>query len=592
MRLCDSFSVYAWRTLGLGLGLVLLFAIACGASATATPRPTSAPAATSAPVPTAVPAATSAPVPTAVPAATAVPPAPASAAVGKLTLMLPQLGNERWDNPLQNGAVLSYNRLQGAELAARDEDSKLIPGLASEWGLSADGLTWTWTLRKGAKFHDGKEVTAEDAFWTFQHYFGHDETRGALDIAIAGGVQRWAKNTEKVTMAGDTMSWTMVSVNSGLAAEMSEAGPTAYKIMPKGGDKYWEEQDSADYDKNPIGAGPMVLTKQVIADRMEFERFDDYYYQPANGLPEDRRMKFAELDLLLVPEESTRGAALQAGEADIVPASLEGRDQIEAGGGRLVFGREGNYLMVYTVGAWKPEFPVTDKRVRQALAYSIDKELMRDNLFGAEVFEIKGWSIVTPSSLGYTPAADPFPYDPDKARALMAEAGYPNGDNFGTLIVDTWVSASFPFMTESAQLAASFWEKELGIDVDVRIGDEADIKKRVLTEELYGHLLWRDNETRMDTAGGINYWLGDPKLDSRLHEDQSLFDQIQAAASTIDPAARSKAYNELVLRLKDESYQLSFGYVNIPWGVGPNVAEWTPFSLALYPSALHTVVLK
>ena len=185
MRLCDSFSVYAWRTLGLGLGLVLLFAIACGASATATPRPTSAPAATSAPVPTAVPA------------ATAVPPAPASAAVGKLTLMLPQLGNERWDNPLQNGAVLSYNRLQGAELAARDEDSKLIPGLASEWGLSADGLTWTWTLRKGAKFHDGKEVTAEDAFWTFQHYFGHDETRGALDIAIAGGVQRWAKNTEK-----------------------------------------------------------------------------------------------------------------------------------------------------------------------------------------------------------------------------------------------------------------------------------------------------------------------------------------------------------------------------------------------------------
>ena len=64
------------------------------------------------------------------------------------------------------------------------------------------------------------------------------------------------------------------------------------------------------------------------------------------------------------------------------------------------------------------------------------------------------------------------------------------------------------------------------------------------------------------------------------------------ASAVIDPVAREAAYVDVVLRQAEEQYQISVGYVNIPWGVGPNVAEWTPFSLALYPSALHTVVMK
>ncbi len=582
MRFSNSFSAYAWRTFGLGLGLVLLFAIACGASATATPRPTSAPAATAVPA-----AATAVPVPE----ATTAPPAAGTPATGKVILMLPALGNESFDAPLANGAVLSYNRIIGHELIARDENSSLIPGIASEWSISDDGLTWTWKIAKGYKFHNGQEITADDVYWSFMHMFGHDDTGGALDIATAGGVQRYAKTTESMSSTSDSFSWTTTHVESGLGASMSAAGPSTYPVLPKR-DVLWSNESIAEFDKNPIGAGPMSLSNHILADRMEFERFDDFFYQPANGFPEDRRMKVAELTLLLVPEEATRNAAIQAGDADIIVTSMEGRKQIEDGGGRMVFGREGNYVMVYGVGCWNPEFPCTKKAVRQALAYSLDKELMRDKLWGAEVFEVKGWSIVTPSSLGYSEAADPYPYDPEKARALMAEAGYPNGDGFETLIVNTWVSASLPFMPESAQLAASMWEKELGIDVEVRIGDEADTKKKVLTEELYGQYLWRDNETRMDTASGINYWLGDKKLDSRLHENDEIFKMILDASAVIDPVAREAAYVGVVLRQAEEQYQISVGYVNIPWGVGPNVAEWTPFSLALYPSALHTVVMK
>jgi peptide/nickel transport system substrate-binding protein len=160
---------------------------------------------------------------------------------------------------------------------------------------------------------------------------------------------------------------------------------------------------------------------------MGFERFDDDYYQPKYGLPEDRRVNFTSLDLHLVPEEATRVAAMRAGETDIAPVSLASKEQVEKGDGRIVFGQEGSYFRVSMYGCWAdaelefPGFPCQDRRVRQALDYAIDKELMRDTLFGGpEVMVVKGWGIVNPSTIGYSPELDPYPFDPDKARQLLA----------------------------------------------------------------------------------------------------------------------------------------------------------------------------
>jgi peptide/nickel transport system substrate-binding protein len=139
-------------------------------------------------------------------------------------------------------------------------------------------------------------------------------------------------------------------------------------------------------------------------------------------------VNFTLLDLRLVPEEATRVAALRAGDADIAPVSIGARRQVEAGGGRVVFGEEGVYFFARQYGCWKPQFPCHDKRVRQALAYAINKEVMQNQLYGGpEVMQVKGWGAVTPSTLGYSPDLDPFPFDPVKARQLLAEAGYPVG---------------------------------------------------------------------------------------------------------------------------------------------------------------------
>ena len=101
------------------------------------------------------------------------------------------------------------------------------------------------------------------------------------------------------------------------------------------------------------------------------------------------------------------------------------KNQVEAGGGRVIFGAEAAYFRVVQLGCMNPQFPCNDIRVRQALNLAFNKELMRDQLYGGpEVMQVKGWGSISPSTIGYSPELDPYPYDPDKARELLAEAGY------------------------------------------------------------------------------------------------------------------------------------------------------------------------
>ena len=305
----------------------------------------------------------------------------------------------------------------------------LLPGIATKWEISNNGKTWTFTIRDGVKYHDGTTLTAEDVWWSFMHYWGKDASGSAVELVTQSSAQSQARNTEKIEQtAPNTVSLTGKIADAGFpAAILSETGGNWYGVMPKRPKVHDHGQDTA-YDRNPVVAGPMKLVRHVPAEVMEFERFDDFYYQPKNGLPEDRRVKFKSLALRLVPEEATRVAALRAGEADIAPASLNTKKQVEAGGGRLVFGPEGVYMYIRVMGCYRTQFPCHDKRVRQALAYGFDKNVIRDKLFGGpEGFHAKGWTHVNPSAIGYSPEVDPWPYDPAKDRQLLADAGYPGG---------------------------------------------------------------------------------------------------------------------------------------------------------------------
>jgi peptide/nickel transport system substrate-binding protein len=584
----------ATRIVMVLLALTLALVIACG-GAPAAPDPTAtspaAPASDATPTtaPTA-PVASDTAQPTSTPQMVA-PPAEVEVNPGKLTIMVGDLSTERFDTIFARGGQGNrvYGRILHGFLISDNEKREMMPGIASQWDMSADGLTWTFTIREGVKFHNGSEVTPEDVLWTLQHYYGPQAFEYVTSVAAT-----LSRAMDRIELTGtDRVSLTTKEPRTDFAAIVSEAGDVWYPIMPRRA-TVGDTEEAAAYDNNPIGAGIMRLEKHVQASVMSFERFDDYYYQPDNGFPEDKRVKFQSLDLFLVPEEATRVAAVRAGEADIVPASLATKQQVEAGGGRIVFGQEGVAVEAKLYGCWEPQYPCHDKWVRQALDYAIDKELIRDRLYGGpEAFQVKGWFSITPTTIGYTPELDPWSFDPDKARQLLADAGYPGGQGFGKLIVNTNPSTAMPFQVEAAQLAAEFWRRELGLDVEVRVGDSAGLNEMARAGELNGQLLWKDNETQVDPTIVIINRYGDPESPTRLHDDPELFRLVQQETFQIlDPDKRAEATKKLLLRLRDESHMLGIGYANIPWGVGPRVVTWEPYPLAGYPSALHTITLK
>jgi peptide/nickel transport system substrate-binding protein len=478
----------------------------------------------------------------------------------------------------------------GGFLISANERMEMVPGIASQWELSDDGLTWTFAVREGVKFHDGTDLTPQDVLWTLRYLFGPE----ALEYTLwDADLLRISRDMDRIELSEpNSVGVTTKKPFTDLAFLVSETGSQWFHIMPKRAQLHDEAVELA-YDTNPIAAGPMRLVEHVQASVMKFDRFDDFYYQPKNGLPEDRRVNFQSMDMFLVPEESTRVAAVRAGQADIVPASLATKEQVEAGGGRLVFGTEGVAVEVRLLGCWEPQYPCRDKRVRQALDFAIDKELIRDRLYGGpEVFEVKGWSLVTPSTIGYTPELDPRPFDPDKARQLLADAGYPGGQGFGKLIVNVAPAASLPFAVEGAQLAAEFWKRELGLDAEVRVGDKTSNTELQKTGKLNGQVLWSDNETRPDATSTMNGKYADPTGTSRLHEDPELVRVVQEAFGILDPGQRAEASKKLYLTLRDENYHISIGYANIPWGVGPRVLTWRPNPLSTFVSAPHTITLK
>jgi peptide/nickel transport system substrate-binding protein len=569
-----------WQMVLPALALVLVLAVACGAAAPAAPQEGQT---TDSSPPQPPVAAQDTPAPT-----SAAQPAPASQDVavhpGKAVIMVGGWGGRF--APLHSTNCHSYQISFHDFLIRSDQDRQYIPGMATEWKVSEDGRTWTVTLRDDAVFHDGTPVTAEDVEFTWLQSWGP----GSIPIATSSTALNMARNVEKIEqISPNQVSITTINVDSSVPNLISDAtGSCQGVVLPK---KFWEGFDIFDtdrivaYDQDPVGAGPVKMLDHIPEELMAFERFADYY-------DEERSLKISGVDLRKVPEEATRAAALRAGEVDIAPVSPDTQGQVEEGGGRIVWGQEASYMEVRPLGNWLAGTPFSKKEIRQALQYALNMKEF-EALFGEGVFVPKGWSFVTPNTVGYSPELDAYPFDPEKARELMAQAGYPNGEGFGKLIINTWNSRAVPFLPESAELAANFWRTELGIDAEVRVGDETALKDAANnTGSLYGQIIWRDNEARVDGVSTLRSGFATPDNEGRSHNNPEIFGLARQGIAVIDPSQKQATLVKTYQRLRDEGYRFSIGYVNIPWGVGPRVVEWSPQPMAFYPSALHTIRLK
>ena len=531
--------------------------------------------------------------------APAAPPAMEPVYSGQVTVMTNNFGAERFDSVYGStgkdikdiaGHLVSRDLLDGASLT--------VPGIASRWELSDDGLTTTFTIRRGVKFHDGTELTAEDAAWSLQHCMG-PEAKDHITNAVCIGYSSNMERIEQLTIDQVRVVSTVPIPEMWGYGSKGSGGHMVGRVIPKR-DTLWDEEEAQAYDRNPIGAGLIKLVEHRQGESMTFERFEDYYYQPANGFPTDHRLQFSLYKVVAAPDASTRIAALRAGDADFGRVSLDAASQIEAGGGRMMYSPQALAFEVQQWGCFNPQVPCHDKRVRQALSYAIDKELIRDELYGGtDVMHAKGWSVVGPSTIGYSPELDPFPFDPEKARQLLAEAGYPGGEGFGEYIINVPLG-SLPLKSESGQLVGEMLRENLGLDVDVKVWDGGVHWNNLKSDprSYDGQLMWTENDGRTDAAGSNKFWylnyqdrMDDPPLQA-LHDNPELERLGQFALTQIGREGEQEAFNTWYRALHDEQYNMAIGYINDPWGVGPRIATWEPWPASEHLSALHTITLK
>ena len=500
---------------------------------------------------------------------------------GKVTLMNAVWANELFTPRDGVGETATYGRQMHAFWINGNENVEMLPGVITDWQVSADGLTWDVTLRDGITFHNGDALTIDDALFTMEFVFGPE----AIETSLSPSVQAEAADTESIeAIDSSTLRVTHKSPKAFFPFFISELSfGIAGVVLPKA---YFESVGQDGYNAAPIGAGPFRLEDHVISEQMLLERYDDYFLL-------ERSPSFQTLDLRLVPEVSTRTAALRAGDADVIEANLSVKDQIEDGGGRLIWSQESSYMWILLPGCWEVQFPCNKKEVRQALDYAIDKDLIISQLYGPEAAVSKGWNWVTPNALGYSAELDPFPFDPEKAQQLLVDAGYPGGEGFGTLEVHTWKAGDVPFLPEQAQLIADMWRQNLGIDVEVLVGEASTVRERWFDRQLDGKVIMRANESRWDGGSITNAIYGDPEGGAHLGgRRDDLIAVAKDALAVVDPTERQQAFNDAYKILYEEHYEFGTGYVNLPWGVGPRIASWDPWPVVAYQTALWTMQLN
>jgi peptide/nickel transport system substrate-binding protein len=339
-----------------------------------------------------------------------VPPA-AAAPEGTLTYGVHVTLAARWLDPAETEALITpfmvLYAIHDALVKPMPAGSN-TPSLAESWTASKDGLVYEFVLRKGVKFHNGEPVTAEDVKFSFDRYRGasakllKDRVR-EVQIVDPGRVRIHLKEPWP-----DFMTFYGTSATG------------AAWIVPK---KYVEKVGDDGFKKAPIGAGPYRVVSFNPGVELTMEAFDGYWRKT----PVIKRLVFRSM-----PEETTRAAALKKGDVDIIyllsgPVAEEVK---RSTGLRLVAAQPPGVFWLDFPQQFDSKSPWHDRRVRLAASHALDRQALNQA-------ETLGFSHPTGSllhrSLEFAKAFDPPAYDPQKAKQLLAEAGYPNGFDAGDL---------------------------------------------------------------------------------------------------------------------------------------------------------------
>lgn len=397
-------------------------------------------------------------------------------------------------------SFLLYNRL-----FRLNTDFEVVPDLAESWEQPSD-TEWVIKIKEGVKFHDGSEVTAEDVVASFERSLEQPKVQQVLsEVDTFEVVDTY---TLKVTTKSAFAPFLYTLVHAGTS------------IMPKA---YLESDDNF---AMPIGSGPYKFVEWVSGDKIVLEKNEDYFNKEDMG-------QSSTITFRVIPEGTSRTIALETGEVDAV-MELQALDasKVEEAENLTLYQKPSTSFAWYGVNTEKP--PFDNLKVRQAFQYAIDKEAVL--IVAIDGAGIVADSVMAPSFLGYK--AGPYSYDPEKARALLAEAGY--ADGFEMTI---WASGD-----ERKRIAEIIQANllDVGITASIEMYEWSTYIDLLLKGEEESYVLsWTSNPDPDATltphyfsgnVGGMNF--------ARIQDDK-MDEMLKGAREELDLAKREALYNDI-----------------------------------------------
>ena len=452
--------------------------------------------------------------------------------------------------------------------------TEVEPDLAESWRVSEDGTVWTFKLRQGVQFHKGYgELTAEDVRYSFERQMQRQRgMRFAKNLDVIRDIAVLDLHTVRITLKqyDPVFPLRMVGYQQGYIVSK--------KAALELGDQFgW----------NPVGTGPFYFHRRLPREKVIFKAFEDYH----GGRP-----AIDEIHWFDVPEDATKLIGLEKGTFDIAMPNLitaDIKNQVAAMGAVLdERGPSGQFRIYFNVS----KAPFDDIRLRRAFMHAIDRQAIVNTLWPNGLGMV-ATSPLPPGYFGHAPVEVPD-FDPDRARELLAEAGYPDG----FIIRDYFITKSYGY--PKIMIMAQEHLKRIGVDLQLQLVEHPTYHRNI-----------RNNLNPFVLYGGTRLTDGDVMLGLFFHSSEApdpatgnkgtnfahysgIDDLLEEGRRTRDRDRRAALYREAQRRIMDDAVCLPIvdipsrsirhpGRVSTPFE--PQFGEYAIHNFYTYPELFEVV---
>ncbi|MFS0673389.1 ABC transporter substrate-binding protein [Ornithinibacillus sp. 179-J 7C1 HS] len=425
------------------------------------------------------------------------------------------------------------------------ESFEVVPSLARDWEVSEDGLTYTFYLEEGVTFHDGSEFNAEAVKINFERWadpsheyaFSDDGYVYSMYGTMFGGYKGDEGHVIKEINVVNDHEIQFV-LNRPLGFFLQNMAMTYFAITSP---KALEEFGPA-INENPVGTGPFKFVSWSKDDSIVLEKFEDYRVE---GQPKLDRVVFT-----VIPDNAARLIALRSGEIDIMDGlNPDDAAGVESDENLVLYERAENNFGY--VGFNVQKEPFTNKTLRQAISHAIDRQAIADALYAG--YAVPAKNPLPPSYMGYNDEVEGYEYDVEKAKELLAEAGYADG-----LEIELWtMPVARPYMPDPETVAVIIQSNlaDIGITANIVREEWAPYLEKTMNGEHQMYMLgWSG------TNGDPDYFLSSLLHGSNVGtsnrefyanpEVDTLLDQAKVA---VDQEERAELYKQAQALILDDA---------------------------------------